>query len=118
MDVESVYGQNYNASENVEIKRPVLQKLLVTLSPGLCQEIKHHVSSFKRSVEIMSHIKGSIKAVESGKLSREDYCTLSESRASSSLSMKTRELINDIFQNYEKMKMQKGEFDTACRYCN
>jgi len=50
--VESVYGQNFNASDSsenvVEIKRPVLRQLLVTLSPGLCQEIKHHVSSFKR----------------------------------------------------------------------
>jgi hypothetical protein len=50
--VESVYGQNYNASDSsenaVEIKRPVLRQLLVTLSSGLCQEIKHHVSSFKR----------------------------------------------------------------------
>ncbi|RHN66698.1 putative uvrD-like Helicase, ATP-binding domain, P-loop containing nucleoside triphosphate hydrolase [Medicago truncatula] len=201
--VERVYGPNYTASESneidVELKRPILCQLFVTLSPGLCQEIKHHVSCFKRSIgenvsidedindsfsdvptnlyplvitfhkfllmldltlgnsyikrfsdlknqrkkevsyerfyslywphfsyqlikkldsylvftEIMSRIKGSIKAAECGKLSREDYCSLSESRASNSLSMETREMIYDIFQNYEKMKMQKGEFDIA-----
>jgi hypothetical protein len=47
--VERVYGPYSTASENaVEIKRPVLRQLFVTLSPGLCQEIKHHVSCFKR----------------------------------------------------------------------
>jgi hypothetical protein len=50
--VERVYGPYSTASESsenaVEIKRPVLRQLFVTLSPGLCQEIKHHVSCFKR----------------------------------------------------------------------
>ncbi|XP_045797847.1 uncharacterized protein LOC123892041 [Trifolium pratense] len=194
--VERVYGPYSNPSESSD--RPVLRQLFVTLSPGLCQEIKHHVTCFKRSLgeigstdedidhakdsfsdlpsnlyplvitfrkfllmldstlgnsyirrfsdlkkevnyerfesiywprfnsqlikkldsylvftEIMSHIKGGIKEADTCKLSREDYCTLSESRTSSSLSMKTREMIYDIFQNYEKIKMQRGEFDMA-----
>jgi hypothetical protein len=50
--IERVYGPYSTASESsesaVEIKRPVLRQLFVTLSPGLCKEIKHHVSCFKR----------------------------------------------------------------------
>lgn len=55
--VERVYGLNYTASESneidVELKRPILRQLFVTLSPGLCQEIKYHVSCFKRYVTSM-----------------------------------------------------------------
>ncbi|KAJ7942731.1 UvrD-like Helicase, ATP-binding domain, P-loop containing nucleoside triphosphate hydrolase [Quillaja saponaria] len=64
--------------------------------------------------EIISHIKGSPQTEETcdGKLSREDYVLLSESRASS-LSRQMREKRYDIFQDYEKMKMKNGEFDLA-----
>jgi superfamily I DNA/RNA helicase len=71
------------------------------------------LDSYLVFTEIMSHIKGSIKEADTVKLSHEDYCTLSKSRGSSSLSKKTREIIYDIFQNYEKMKMQRGEYDMA-----
>lgn len=50
--VERAYGPIDNANEAnenaVQFKRPVLRQLFVTLSPGLCQEIKHNVSCFKR----------------------------------------------------------------------
>ncbi|RHN57021.1 putative RNA helicase [Medicago truncatula] len=64
--------------------------------------------------EIMSHIKGSMSSVESGegKLSRQDYLFFYENRASS-LSKRKREIIYDIYQSYEKMKMDKGDFDLA-----
>ncbi|ONI29819.1 hypothetical protein PRUPE_1G215600 [Prunus persica] len=62
--------------------------------------------------EIISHIKGGLEAMEAGdgKLNREDYVRLSESRGSN-LSKQKREAIYDIFQAYEKMKMKNGEFD-------
>jgi hypothetical protein len=44
--VERVYGPYSNARESSE--RPVLRQLFVTSSPGLCQEIRHHVTCFKR----------------------------------------------------------------------
>lgn len=81
--------------------------------PCFNSQLIKKLDSYLVFTEIMSHIKGSIKASESGKMSREDYCTLSESRALSSLTIKTREMIYDIFQNYEKIKMEKGEFDVA-----
>ncbi|CAI8617698.1 unnamed protein product [Vicia faba] len=64
--------------------------------------------------EIVSHIKGGLQSVESdeGKLSRQDYLSLSENRASS-LSKQKREIIYDIYQSYERMKMDKGDFDLA-----
>ncbi|KAK2437779.1 P-loop containing nucleoside triphosphate hydrolase superfamily protein [Trifolium repens] len=64
--------------------------------------------------EIVSHIKGGMQSLEPGeaKLSRQDYLSLSENRASS-LSKQKREIIYDIFQSYENMKMDKGQFDLA-----
>ncbi|WJX69972.1 hypothetical protein P8452_54132 [Trifolium repens] len=64
--------------------------------------------------EIMSHIKGGMQALEhgDGKLSRESYVSLSENRASS-LSKQKREVIYNIYQSYEKMKMLRGDFDLA-----
>ncbi|KAJ1399973.1 UvrD-like helicase, ATP-binding domain [Sesbania bispinosa] len=77
------------------------------------QHIKK-LDSSRVFTEIISHIKGGMQAVEhgEGRLSREDYLSLSENRASS-LSMQKREIIYDIFQGYEKMKMDKGDFDLA-----
>ncbi|KAK7316642.1 hypothetical protein RJT34_00257 [Clitoria ternatea] len=75
-------------------------------------QLTKKLDSYQVFTEIMSHIKGGTKASEHGRLSLEDYCTLSESRVSS-LCMSTRVLIYDVFQNYEKMKKEKGEFDFA-----
>ncbi|XP_026433956.1 uncharacterized protein LOC113331459 [Papaver somniferum] len=65
-------------------------------------------------VEIMSHIKGGLIAgrVPNGKLSRGNYLLLSEGRVST-LSKDLRELIYDIFLDYEKKKLLNGEFDFA-----
>ncbi|TKY46635.1 PHD finger protein MALE MEIOCYTE DEATH 1 [Spatholobus suberectus] len=52
--IEEVYGfTNYaNLEESKEIasetEKPVLRQLFVTLSPGLCQKVQHHVSFLKR----------------------------------------------------------------------
>ncbi|KAK7400973.1 hypothetical protein VNO78_12282 [Psophocarpus tetragonolobus] len=74
----------------------------------LCKKL----DSYQVFTEIMSHIKGGTRTLEHGKLSRDEYSTLSENRASS-LSLETRFMIYDIFQDYEKMKMYSGEFDLA-----
>ncbi|KAK6930708.1 DNA2/NAM7 helicase-like, C-terminal [Dillenia turbinata] len=64
--------------------------------------------------EIISHIKGGLQAGEArdGKLSRKHYVQLSEDRVST-LSGKKREMIYDIFEDYEKKKMDNCEFDLA-----
>ncbi|KAH1189210.1 TPR and ankyrin repeat-containing protein 1 [Glycine max] len=78
--------------------------------PHFNTQLCKKMDSYQVFTEIMSHIKGGSRTVEHGKLSREDYCTLSESRASS-LSIEIRNMIYDIFQSYEKMKIHYGEFD-------
>nr|XP_043619966.1 uncharacterized protein LOC122591790 [Erigeron canadensis] len=62
--------------------------------------------------EIISHIKGGLQAGEcvDGKLSYERYSLLAETR-SSTLNKEKRETIYTIFQAYEKMKTEQGDFD-------
>ncbi|PON39568.1 P-loop containing nucleoside triphosphate hydrolase [Parasponia andersonii] len=62
--------------------------------------------------EIISHIKGGLKAMEAsdGKLTREDYVKLSKG-CPHSLSRRKTERIYHIFQIYEEMKKRNGEFD-------
>ncbi|KAH6770322.1 hypothetical protein C2S52_015125 [Perilla frutescens var. hirtella] len=64
--------------------------------------------------EIMSHIKGGMQEGETCdcKRTRLDYVSLSECRIST-LSAEERNVIYDIFEDYEKMKLEHGEFDLA-----
>ncbi|KAA8532354.1 hypothetical protein F0562_032391 [Nyssa sinensis] len=77
-------------------------------------QITNKLESTRVFTEIMSVIKGGLRAGEDcdGKLSREDYVLLSESRGST-LSRKKRERIYDIFLQYEKKKVVDGDFDLA-----
>ncbi|KAM1846609.1 hypothetical protein ACFX14_011002 [Malus domestica] len=82
--------------------------------PHFNMQLTKKLDASRVFTEIISHIKGGIGAIEAGdgKLSREDYVHLSEGRGSI-LSKKKRGEIYDIFQAYEKMKMENGEFDLA-----
>ncbi|KAJ0765114.1 putative TPR and ankyrin repeat-containing protein [Helianthus annuus] len=62
--------------------------------------------------EIISHIKGGLQAGEGsdGKLSFEGYSSLAESRVST-LTKQKRENVYSLFQAYENMKTERGEFD-------
>ncbi|KAI3730443.1 hypothetical protein L1987_61613 [Smallanthus sonchifolius] len=61
--------------------------------------------------EIISHIKGGQDGEHNdGKLSLEDYTLLAESR-SSTLTKQKRENVYSLFQAYETMKSERGEFD-------
>ena len=64
--------------------------------------------------EIISSIKGGLQAGETddGKLRMESYLQLSEGRAST-LSWQQREMIYNIFLDYERMRVERGEFDLA-----
>ncbi|KAI3886220.1 hypothetical protein MKW92_018604 [Papaver armeniacum] len=76
-----------------------------------CQMTKKLDSSMV-FIEIISHIKGGLFAgrLPDDKLSREDYILLSDGRVSS-LSRERREMIYDIFLEYEKKKILYDEFD-------
>ncbi|KAK9063838.1 hypothetical protein SSX86_017710 [Deinandra increscens subsp. villosa] len=62
--------------------------------------------------EIISHIKGGLLAGEctDGKLNFEGYSSLAESRVST-LTKQKRENVYSLFQAYENMKTERGEFD-------
>lgn len=64
--------------------------------------------------QIISHIKGGaeVGGLGDGKLSREEYVMLSESKGST-LSRVERERIYDIFCDYERKKVANGEFDLS-----
>ncbi|XP_062007129.1 uncharacterized protein LOC133724421 [Rosa rugosa] len=82
--------------------------------PHFNTDLTKRLDASRVFTEIISHIKGGLGAMEAcdGKLSREDYVQLSEIRVSI-LTRQEREVIYDIFQMYEKMKMENGEFDLA-----
>nr|XP_043619908.1 uncharacterized protein LOC122591722 [Erigeron canadensis] len=62
--------------------------------------------------EIISHIKGGLQAGEcsDGKLNFEGYSLLAKCR-SSILTKQKRKTVYNLFQAYEKMKTERGEFD-------
>ncbi|KAI3867923.1 hypothetical protein MKW92_035569 [Papaver armeniacum] len=74
-----------------ESKGTILRQMFVTVSPQLCSAIKNQISNLK---------------------SRGNYLLLSEGRVST-LSKDVREMIYDIFLDYEKKKLLNGEFDLA-----
>ncbi|KAK4842428.1 hypothetical protein QYF36_021493 [Acer negundo] len=82
--------------------------------PYFNMQLTKNLDSYRVFTEIISHIKGGLRAMEvgDGKLCQEDYVQLSMGRAST-LSMRKREKIYEIFQNYERMKAENGEYDLA-----
>ncbi|TXG56677.1 hypothetical protein EZV62_017990 [Acer yangbiense] len=82
--------------------------------PHFNSELTKKLDSSRVFTEIISHIKGGLRAMDvgDGRLSREDYVQLSGGRVSN-LSTRKREKIYDAFLNYEKMKVKNGEFDLA-----
>jgi hypothetical protein len=65
--------------------------------------------------EMSSSIKGSIEAVKSaeGRLGREEYVALAQSRRGAALGKEQREAIYGLYRQYETMKREAGEWDSA-----
>ncbi|GMJ04494.1 hypothetical protein HRI_004118600 [Hibiscus trionum] len=82
--------------------------------PHFNDRLKNKLDSSRVFTEIMSHVKGGLKSGDScdGRLSKDDYVKLSEGRAST-LTSQERQMVYEIFQDYEKMKGANGEFDMA-----
>ncbi|KAK8583040.1 hypothetical protein V6N13_069804 [Hibiscus sabdariffa] len=82
--------------------------------PHFNERLTNKLDSSRVFTEIMSHIKGGLKSGDfcDGRLSKDDYVKLSQGRAST-LTSQERRMIYDIFQDYEKMKVENGEFDMA-----
>ncbi|KAL5554068.1 hypothetical protein UlMin_041469 [Ulmus minor] len=87
------------------------ERFCLSYWPHFNSQITKKLDPSRVFTEIISHIKGSLEASE-GKLSREDYVTLAEGRVSN-LNRKKRDMVYDLYQSYEKMKMDNGEYDLA-----
>ncbi|OMO72637.1 hypothetical protein COLO4_27520 [Corchorus olitorius] len=82
--------------------------------PHFNAKLTKKLDSSRVFTEIMSHIKGGLRSGNycDGKLNEEDYVKLSDGRLST-LCRHSRHMIYDIFQDYEKMKRENGDFDMA-----
>ncbi|XVF02940.1 hypothetical protein REPUB_Repub04eG0217900 [Reevesia pubescens] len=92
----------------IRTKEVNYEKFSSTYWPHFNDKMTKKLDSSRVFTEIMSHIKGGLRS----RLDEEDYIKLSEGRAST-LSRHERQMIYDIFQDYEKMKGENGEFDMA-----
>ncbi|RAL49278.1 hypothetical protein DM860_017558 [Cuscuta australis] len=82
--------------------------------PHFNSQLRNNHDAARVFTEIISHIKGGLRVCgpHNAKLIREKYVSMSENRASA-LNEKKRQEIYDIFLDYEKMKMERCEFDLA-----
>ena len=103
-------GSRLDASETLMMKEVNYERFESLYWPHFKVQLRKKLDSYLVFTGIMSHIKGGTRTIEHGMLSREEYCDVSENRTSG-LSTETRVMIYDIFQNYEKKKMQYGDFD-------
>jgi len=105
-------GSKLVAMETLMMKEVNYERFESLYWPHFNVQLCKTLDSYLVFTEIISHIKGGKRTIDHGKLSREQYCDVSENRTSG-LSMETRFRIYDIFQNYERMKIQHGEFDLS-----
>ncbi|KAF3973230.1 hypothetical protein CMV_003339 [Castanea mollissima] len=107
-----ISGSSVSLQSFIRMKEVNYERFSTAYWPRFNTQLTKKLDSSRVFTEIISHIKGGPQAVEAGdgKLSREDYVRLSEGRVSR-LCRQKREIIYEIFQNYEKMKNENGEFD-------
>ncbi|GAY56593.1 hypothetical protein CUMW_173100 [Citrus unshiu] len=118
-DVRKHYGQVQNSRslfiENViRTKEVDYERFSSTYWPHFNAQLTKKLDPSRVFTEIISYIKGGLQSIDiiDGKLNREDYVNLSETRIST-LSRQLREKIYDIFENYEQMKLRNVDFDLA-----
>ncbi|KAG6655277.1 hypothetical protein CIPAW_05G204300 [Carya illinoinensis] len=114
LDRGQVGGRSIALETFIKLKEVNYERFSLSYWPHFSASRSTMLDSSRVFTEIISHIKGGPQTVEEGdgKLSRDDYLLLSNSRVSS-LSREEREIIYELFQNYEKMKMKRDEFDLA-----
>ncbi|XP_039054692.1 uncharacterized protein LOC120197159 [Hibiscus syriacus] len=98
----------------IRISEVNFEKFCSNYWPHFNARLTNKLDSSRVFTEITSHIKGGLQSGDScgGRLSKDDYVKLSEGRAST-LTSQERQMVYDIFQDYEKMKGENGEFDMA-----
>ncbi|XP_057960849.1 uncharacterized protein LOC131152911 [Malania oleifera] len=105
----SVALQNFIRTKEVNYER-----FSSSYWPHFNTQLTKTLDSSRVFTEIISHIKGGMQVgmAYDGRLCLEDYVSLSQKRVST-LSREKREMVCDIFLEYEKRKIRNGEFDLA-----
>ncbi|KAI5011133.1 hypothetical protein ZWY2020_013270 [Hordeum vulgare] len=98
----------------IELKEVTYEKFATFYWPRFNADLTKKFAASTVFTEIISHIKGSYQASRPyiGKLGRQDYVMLSDKRFSS-LNNEKRDIIYDIFLEYESMKCIAKEFDLS-----
>ncbi|KAH9698658.1 UvrD-like helicase ATP-binding domain-containing protein [Citrus sinensis] len=118
-DIRKHYGQVRNSSllflqTFIRTKEVNFERFCSSYWPRFNTQLTKKLDPSRVFTEIISHIRGGLQSIDvaDGKLCREDYIRLSETRVSTLLRSE-REKIYEIYENYEQMKMRNGEFDLA-----
>ncbi|PWA68458.1 UvrD-like Helicase, ATP-binding domain-containing protein [Artemisia annua] len=96
----------------MRLKEVTFDRFCSVYWPHFNSDLTKKLDCSKVFTKIISHIKGGLQAGEcsDGRLSCESYSLLAESR-SSTLIKENREIVYKLFQAYEKMKTNRGDFD-------
>ncbi|KAH9658796.1 UvrD-like helicase ATP-binding domain-containing protein [Citrus sinensis] len=118
-DIRKHYGQVRNSSllflqTFIRTKEVNFERFCSSYWPRFNTQLTKKLDPSRVFTEIISHIRGGLQSIDvaDGKLCREEYIRLSETRVSTLLRSE-REKIYEIYENYEQMKMRNGEFDLA-----
>ncbi|KAA8532355.1 hypothetical protein F0562_032389 [Nyssa sinensis] len=115
-DIHAKTGTSYSFALQAFISTKVVNydRFCSSYWPHFSIELTKKLDASTVFTEIFFHIKGGMETIEAcdAKMSREDYVLLRGGQFPT-LSTKRREKIYDIFLDYEKKKMENGEFDLA-----
>ncbi|KAK9757967.1 hypothetical protein RND81_01G197400 [Saponaria officinalis] len=115
-EAESSFGGSTAKSAAVLMKRKEVNydKFSMSYWPHFNSQLTKRLDASRVFIEIISCIKGGLQVSDAvdGRLTLESYLNLSQGRTST-LSHQKREAIYQIFLDYEKMKLERQEFDLA-----
>ncbi|KAJ9554076.1 hypothetical protein OSB04_018121 [Centaurea solstitialis] len=111
LEAGNIVSRSVGLKSSIRSKKVSFERFCTVYWPRFNSDLTKKLDPSRVFTEITSHIKGGLQ-VGDGKLSHADYSSLSESRAST-LTKEKRGIIYKLFEAYEKMKSERGEFDSG-----
>ncbi|PWA62544.1 uvrD-like Helicase, ATP-binding domain, P-loop containing nucleoside triphosphate hydrolase [Artemisia annua] len=105
---EGSHGNRISLQTFIRLREVTFDRFCSLYWPHFNSSLTKKLDPSRVFTEIISHIKGG--ECSDGKLSCENYCLLAESR-SSTLTKEKRQIVYTIYKTYEKMKIERREFD-------
>ncbi|KAK9757968.1 hypothetical protein RND81_01G197500 [Saponaria officinalis] len=111
---DSLFGGSTTSKLLLKKKEVNYDKFSMLYWPHFNSQLTKRLDASRVFTEIISCIKGGLQVCDAvdGRLTLESYLNLSQGRTST-LSHPKREAIYQIFLDYEKMKLERREFDLA-----